>query len=174
MNCIVQLYKKEMLTLIQMVVFVFFCVAMASHPTSLLGIPPFQTESYALVIGNPTTPTPEKHGAYVGVIGDWTFLCTPWGGGLGQFRQWVHCRFTDVKYWQGSTKCTRDSKWLTSKVQRSKVRKLIKSCFIHAIYYWYIPGICPNILTVYSMYKKFCLLLYAVWKEVWVSFYIIK
>ena len=44
---------------------------------------------YALVIGNPTTPTPtpEKHGAYVGVMGDWTFLCAPWGGGLGQFRQ---------------------------------------------------------------------------------------
>ena len=33
------------------------------------------------------TPTPEKHGAYVGVIRDWTFLCAPWGEGLRQFRQ---------------------------------------------------------------------------------------
>ena len=45
-----------------------------------------------------TTPTPEKHGAYVGVIGDWTFLCAPWGGGLGQFRQlsslkWNECNW---------------------------------------------------------------------------------
>ena len=35
----------------------------------------------------PTTPTPDKHGAYVGIRGDWTFLGAPWGGGLGQFRQ---------------------------------------------------------------------------------------
>ena len=43
----------------------------------------------------PTTPTPEKHGAYVGAIGDWTFLCGPWGGGLGQFRQ-----LSSLKYWK--------------------------------------------------------------------------
>ena len=88
----------------------------------------------------PTTPTPEKHGAYVGVIGDWTFLCAPWGGGLGQFRQLSsRCQISESNTEKslGSSKCMRDPKWPTFKAQsqRSKVRKLITSCFIHAIYY---------------------------------------
>ena len=37
----------------------------------------------------------------------------------------------------GLTKCMPDPKWPTSKAQRSKARKLIKSCFIHAIYHCY-------------------------------------
>ena len=81
----------------------------------------------------PTTPTPEKHGAYVGVIGDWTFLCAPWGGGLGQFRQ-LSSLMSNTERRLGSTKCTRDSKWLISKAQRSIRHQSIFKIYLSLVF----------------------------------------
>ena len=89
---------------------------------------------YALVIGNPHHPHPgEAWGICGGNRGLDFSLCPMGGGGLGQFRQ-LSSLMSNTGRRLGSTKCTRDSKWLTSKAQRSIRHQSIFKIYLSLVF----------------------------------------